>query len=324
MTIDAQWTKKAALEAGFDACGIAAAGPIPQQEWGLEEWLGSGREGGMHYMEEHTAERRDPTVLVAGAKSVVSVLLGYKPSRELGVKPRIAQYAYGEDYHERMKRMLYRLLAMLRERYPAFEARPFVDTAPISDKYWAVRAGLGWRGKNTLLVNSELGSYCYIGELVTTAEASHYDSPVAEGCGTCELCVQACPNRAIVCASVRAGGTQVDARRCASYHTIENRDASLPQWVRLSGYAFGCDCCALVCPYNHRAAVRYELTEADLGRLALLADCDEATFKRATRHSAMNRIKYSQWQRNVAAARGKAEEGGGGEEEGGCRIIAKT
>lgn len=317
MTIDAQWTKEVALEVGFDACGIAAAGPIPQQEWGLEEWIDNGRQGGMRYMEEHIAERCDPRVLMAGARTVVSVLLGYKPTQEMQQEPKIAQYAYGEDYHERMKRMLYRLLAMLRERYADFEARPFVDTAPISDKYWAVRAGLGWRGKNTLLVNARLGSYCYIGELVSPAEASHYDSPVAEGCGACRLCVRACPNHAIVPASAEAGGTQVDARRCASYHTIENRDASLPEGLRLSGYAFGCDCCEVVCPYNRQAAARYELTEADLKRLSLLPDCDEATFRRATRHSAMNRIKYSQWQRNVAAARGKAGEGGRGEKERG-------
>jgi epoxyqueuosine reductase len=299
MTLDAQLIKEAAMQVGFDACGIAAAASIPRDEWDLREWLADGRQADMHYMEEHVDKRYDPTLLFPGAKSVISVLLGYKPSARMQGTHQIAQYAYGEDYHERMKRMLYQLLSQLKENYPQLEARPFVDTAPISDKYWAVQAGLGWRGKNTLLVNPKLGSYCYIGELVTTFEADHYDTPMRNGCGDCKLCVHACPNHAIVSSPLPRVGTQVDARRCASYHTIENRAEQLPDGIQLSGYAFGCDCCQLVCPYNQQAMVRYELTEEHKQELEALPSADEKTFKKATKHSALNRIKYAQWKRNL-------------------------
>lgn len=299
MILDAQWIKSTAMSVGFDACGIAVAAPIPKDAWDLNEWLADGRQADMHYMEEHVDMRYDPTMLLPGAKSIISVLLGYKPSSRMQGEHKIAQYAYGEDYHERMKRMLYQLLAAIKERYPDFEARPFVDTAPISDKYWAVQAGLGWRGKNTLLVNPVLGSYCYIGELVTTVEADAYDRPIPNGCQDCDLCVKACPNHAIVLSPLPTVGTQVDARRCASYHTIENRAAELPADIRLSGYAFGCDCCQLACPYNQQAAVRYNLTKERKQELESLSSADEKTFKKATKHSAMNRIKYPQWLRNT-------------------------
>ena len=298
MLLDAQWIKQTALALGFDACGLAEAAPIPRSQWDLQEWLAEGRHAEMHYMEEHVAKRYDPTLLVPGAKTVISVLLGYKPSALMEGDVKIAQYAYGEDYHERLKGLLYRLLSALGDRYPELQGRPFVDTAPISDKYWAVQAGLGWRGRNTLLVNPTLGSYCFIGELVVTLAADAYDTPLPDGCGTCERCLKACPNHAIVPSPLPAVGTQVDARRCASYHTIENRAETLPPDVKLSGYAFGCDCCQLACPYNVDAATRYQLTDADKERLGSLAQADEASFKKATRHTALNRIKYCQWQRN--------------------------
>ena len=299
MLLDAQWIKQTALALGFDACGLAEAAPIPRSQWDLQEWLAEGRHADMHYMEEHVAKRYDPTLLVPGAKTVISVLLGYRPSALMEGAVKIAQYAYGEDYHERLKGLLYRLLSALGDRYPELQGRPFVDTAPISDKYWAVRAGLGWRGRNTLLVNPTLGSYCFIGELVVTLAADAYDTPLPDGCGTCERCLKACPNHAIVPSPLPAVGTQVDARRCASYHTIENRAEALPPEVKLSGYAFGCDCCQLVCPYNLQAEIRYHLTPERQEQLQNLQDADEKTFKHATKHSPLNRIKYSQWLRNL-------------------------
>ncbi len=299
MLLDAQWIKQTALALGFDACGLAEAAPIPRSQWDLQEWLAEGRHADMHYMEEHVAKRYDPTLLVPGAKTVISVLLGYRPSALMEGAVKIAQYAYGEDYHERLKGLLYRLLSALGDRYPELQGRPFVDTAPISDKYWAVRAGLGWRGRNTLLVNPTLGSYCFIGELVVTLAADAYDTPLPDGCGTCERCLKACPNHAIVPSPLPAVGTQVDARRCASYHTIENRAEALPPEVKLSGYAFGCDCCQLVCPYNLQAEIRYHLTPERQEQLQNLQDADEKTFKHATKHSPLNRIKYPQWLRNL-------------------------
>ena len=299
MLLDAQWIKQTALALGFDACGLAEAAPIPRSQWDLQEWLAEGRHADMHYMEEHVAKRYDPTLLVPGAKTVISVLLGYRPSALMEGAVKIAQYAYGEDYHERLKGLLFRLLSALGDRYPELQGRPFVDTAPISDKYWAVQAGLGWRGRNTLLVNPTLGSYCFIGELVVTLAADVYDTPLPDGCGTCERCLKACPNHAIVPSPLPAVGTQVDARRCASYHTIENRAETLPPDVKLSGYAFGCDCCQIACPYNLQAEIRYHLTPERQEQLQNLQDADEKTFKHATKHSPLNRIKYPQWLRNL-------------------------
>lgn len=299
MLLEAQWIKQTALALGLDACGLAVAAPILRSQWGLTEWLADGRQAEMHYMEEHVPLRYDPTLLLPGARTVISVLLGYKPSSLMQGPVKIAQYAYGEDYHEHLKRLLYQLLSALCARYPDIQGRPFVDTAPISDKYWAVQAGLGWRGKNTLLVNPLLGSYCYIGELVVTLPADTYDSPLPDGCGDCDRCLKTCPNQAIVTSPLPAVGTQVDARRCASYHTIENRADTLPSNIKLSGYAFGCDCCQLTCPYNQTAAVRYTLTDERKAQLEALADADSSTFRRATKHSALNRIKHPQWLRNL-------------------------
>ena len=284
---------------GFDACGIAEATVLTDDELHLRPWLEEGCHAEMGYMAEHVDMRYDPRLLLPGARSVISVLLGYKPSQRMVGKAKIAQYAYGQDYHERVKEMLYRLIATIREAYPDFEAKPCVDTVPISDRAWAVRAGLGWRGRNTLLVNPELGSYCYVGELVTTAEVDEYDRQIENGCGECHRCVEACPNGCLV--PLKNGGYWNDARRCASYHTIENRAETLPDDVRLSGYAFGCDCCQLVCPYNVRAEVRFQLDDDKKKRLESLAESDEATFRKATRHTALNRIKFRQWSRNISS-----------------------
>ena len=299
MVLNSQSIKEAAQAVGFDACGIAEATVLTDDELHLRPWLEEGCHAEMGYMAEHVDMRYDPRLLLPGARSVVSVLLGYKPSQRMEGKAKIAQYAYGQDYHERVKEMLYRLIATIREAYPDFEAKPCVDTVPISDRAWAVRAGLGWRGRNTLLVNPKLGSYCYVGELVTTAEVDEYDRQIENGCGECHRCVEACPNGCLV--PLKNGGYWNDARRCASYHTIENRAETLPDDVRLSGYAFGCDCCQLVCPYNVRAEVRFQLDDDNKKRLESLAESDEATFRKATRHTALNRIKFRQWSRNISS-----------------------
>ena len=319
--------KEAAAAVGFDACGIAAAAPLTEEEWGYDEWLRNGYQADMAFMEQHRDMRRDPSLLVPGAQSVIVVLLGYKPSQHMQGDARIAQYAYGEDYHERIKRMLYQLIAAIRQRYPDFEAKPCVDTVPISDKQWARRAGLGWIGRNTLLVNPSLGSYCNIGELVTSYPADRYDTPLENGCGDCRACADACPNhalserransfampsqsmvttegsnKALTHSSIQAfKHSQIpllDANRCASYHTIENRAETLPPDIHLSGYAFGCDICQLVCPYNQTAAVRYTLTDEHKSQLEALADADPAAFRRATKHTALSRIRHTQWLRN--------------------------
>lgn len=329
-TLSSSFVKEAAIRVGFDACGIAVASPLTEEEWGYEEWLRRGYQADMAYMEQHRDKRSDPTLLVPGARSVIVLLSGYKPSQTMQDRvsgARIAQYAYGEDYHERIKRMLFQLIAAIRQRYPDFEAKPCVDTVPISDKQWARRAGLGWIGRNTLLVNPVLGSYCNIGELVTPSPADSYDTPIENRCGDCRACVAACPNHALsesranlfVLPSQSMVTTEgsnkalthsqinelthssiplLDANRCASYHTVENRAETLPPDIRLSGYAFGCDICQLVCPYNQTAEVRYTLTDERKAQLEALDDADPTAFKRLTKHTALSRIRHSQWQRN--------------------------
>lgn len=337
-TLSSSFVKEAAIRVGFDACGIAVASPLTEEEWGYEEWLRRGYQADMAYMEQHRDKRSDPTLLVPGARSVIVLLSGYKPSQTMQGRvsgARIAQYAYGEDYHERIKRMLFQLIAAIRQRYPDFEAKPCVDTVPISDKQWARRVGLGWIGRNTLLVNPVLGSYCNIGELVTPSPADSYDTPIENRCGDCRACVDACPNRALsesiansfampsqsmvttVGSNKALTHSQInelthshinelthssipllDANRCASYHTVENRAETLPPDIRLSGYAFGCDICQLVCPYNQTAEVRYTLTDERKAQLEALADANPTAFKRLTKHTALSRIRHSQWQRN--------------------------
>ena len=256
---------------------------VVKEEFHLDEWIAHGVHADMHYMEQYRDLRTDPRVLHPGARTVISVLLGYKPSRRMEGPARIAQYAYGEDYHQRVKRMLYQFISSLRTHYPDFEARPCVDTAPISDKLWAARAGLGWIGRNTLLINPTLGSYCFIGELVTTSPADLYDKPIENRCGNCHACIDACPNKALTHSSINklthSTIPLLNARCCASYHTIENRAETLPPQIHLSGYAFGCDCCQLVCPYNQAAPARFTLTDERKAQLEALADADPATFK---------------------------------------------
>ena len=327
--------KQLAAEVGFSDCGIARADALTEEEYPLDAWLAAGYQADMQYMERNVAMRRDPRLLVEGARSVISLVLAYKPDRQMEGTPRIAQYAYGEDYHERLKRMMYQLIAEIKEQYPDFEGRPFVDTAPISDRHWAVRAGLGWIGRNTLFVHPRFGSYCFLSEIVTTAEIDNSKFKIGNSkldCADCRLCVDACPNQAIVTPLLRRppleGGAALrrglsncpsdsnpgqntkykiqnllDARRCTSYNTIENRADALPESLNTQGYAFGCDICQLVCPYNQNAPAAETLPDDRKAQLEALPDADEATFRRFSKHSAISHISYSQWQRNIQKAK---------------------
>lgn len=302
--INSALIKQLAATEGFSDCGIARAERLGEEEYPLDEWLEAGCQADMHYMERNAEMRRDPRLLVDGAQTVISLVLAYKSDNQMDGNCRISQYAYGEDYHTRLKRMMFSLMAAIKEKYPDFEGRPFVDTAPISDRHWAVRAGLGWIGRNTLFVHPRYGSYCFLGEIVTSAVADNYDKMNSYNqCGECNRCVQACPNNAIV--TSRFGAAMVDARRCTSYNTIENRADTLPEGLDTKGYAFGCDICQSVCPYNRQAPAAWHLDEQRRAELESLADADEATFRRLTKNSAMNRIKYTQWQRNIEKAKTK-------------------
>lgn len=307
--IDSRLIKALAKDIGFSDCGIAKADRLDEEEYPLDAWVAEGFCADMEYMRRNGEMRHDPRRLVEGAKSVVSLVVAYKPDRTIEGGHKIAQYAYGEDYHERLKRMMYQLIAAIRETCPHFEARPFVDTAPISDRHWAVRAGLGWIGHNDLFIHPRYGSYCFLGEIVTTAEIDNYDCPTAASspCGDCLLCVEACPNHAIIAKEINKPIQKgepcihffVDARRCNSYNTIENRAETLPDELNTAGYIFGCDICQLACPYNKDVPPSYLLTDNRKQELESLAYTDEQTFRKWVKHSAINRIKHPQLLRNI-------------------------
>lgn len=308
--IESTFIKSAALTVGFDDCGIARATRLDDSEFPLERWLAEGYHADMHYMERNAEMRRDPRLLVPDARSVISLVVAYRPDRQTEGACRTAQYAYGEDYHERLKRMMYSLIAIIKERYADFLARPFVDTAPISDRHWAVRAGLGSIGRNTLFFHRRYGSYCHLCELVTTSEIDCYDMPEVKPplCGECNRCVDACPNHAIVC--LPDGAYVVDARRCTSYNTIENRATELPPQLDTRGYIFGCDICQLVCPRNANAAVALYLDDDRKAQLEGLPDMDEPSFRKFRKHTPLDRINYQQLQRNIEHQKNEGSRSG--------------
>lgn len=324
-----QFVKEAATNVGFSDCGIARADRLSEEEYPLDEWLAEGYNADMEYMGRNAEMRRDPRLLVDGARSVISLVLAYKPDRMMEGVLKIAQYAYGEDYHERLKRMMYQLIAAIKVRYPDFEGRPFVDTAPISDRHWAVRAGLGWIGKNTLFIHPRYGSFCFLGEIVTSAPFDHYSNnrnsklsklsnnpstvqgDLQSPCADCSLCVDACPNHAIITKPTQPTTFNsqlstlnlIDSRRCTSYNTIENRNDNLPADLNTRGYIFGCDICQLVCPYNKDVSPAFSLSDERKQQLEALASADEECFNKFRKHSPLSRIKHNQLLRNIDKAK---------------------
>lgn len=248
--------RQAALDAGFSLCGIARARPLSECEPFLDEWIRQGYESGLEYMRRNVRKRLDPSLLSEGAKTVVVCAVNYKNTAwDRTARPGIASYAYARDYHTTIKDMLSEVLARVQETYPAVNGRCFTDTAPILEKAWAVEAGLGWRGKNSLLVTPRYGSFVLLGEILLDAECEGYDASCltadpehsGEGCGNCTRCIDNCPTGAI-----RAPGI-VDTGRCIARLTIER----LPEGVTvapdgLHGWIFGCDTCQSWCPRNAR------------------------------------------------------------------------
>lgn len=234
---------------GFDACGVARPQLLTSNTRRLKEWIDAGNVASLDYMCRNIDKREDITQMVEGAKSVIVCAVSYKSDVNShytsSTRGKIASYACNGDYHKTIKKMLLRMLSSLKELYPDVEGRAFVDSAPIFEKQYAVNAGLGWIGRQSLLVSPTLGTYILLGELVINCQVDRYDKPIEEvGCAECRRCVEACPNGAI-----NADRT-IDARRCISCQTIEQRNV---KGIDLHGWIFGCDECQMCCPYNQKA-----------------------------------------------------------------------
>ncbi len=237
--------KNTACELGFDYCGISKAEFMEEEARQLENWLNRGMHGKMKYMENHFDKRTNPTLLVEGAKSVISLLYNYYPEKKQRADaPQISKYAYGEDYHFVIKDKLKELVFRLQEQIGNFHGRVFVDSAPVLEKAWAKRSGLGWIGKHSNLINRSMGSFFFIAEIICDLECVP-DGPIKDYCGTCTRCIDACPTDAIVQPYV------VDGSKCISYFTIELRE-EIPQEMKgkFENWMFGCDICQDVCPWN--------------------------------------------------------------------------
>lgn len=249
-----QQIKQKAQELGFLSCGISKADFLEEEAPHLEAWLRAGRHGKMRYMENHFDKRLDPRLLVPGAKSVISLLLNYYTTtvQKHADAPKLSMYAYGEDYHHVIKDKLYLLLHFIQSLTGKVGGRAFVDSAPVLDRAWARKSGLGWIGKNGNLISKQTGSYFFIAELVVDVELE-FDGPVTDHCGTCTACMDACPTQAIVDARV------VDGSKCISYLTIELKDAIPDEFKnKMDNWMFGCDVCQQVCPWNRFSTPHHE------------------------------------------------------------------
>ena len=292
--------KQEAQRLGFLQCGISKAGFLEEEAPRLEKWLNAKMHGEMSYMANHFDKRLDPTKLVDGAKSVITVLLNYFPeeTQKDAKVPKISKYAYGNDYHHVIKGKLKELVDFINEEIGEVDGRAFVDSAPVMDKAWAAKSGLGWIGKNANLIHPKNGSFFFIGELILDIELEP-DKPIHDHCGTCTACIDACPTEAIVAPYV------VDGSKCISYFTIELKDA-IPTSMKgqFDDWAFGCDTCQDVCPWNRFSKPHSEsqfnphsdmldMTKQDWEELT------EDVFKKVFQKSAVKRTKFAGLKRNI-------------------------
>ncbi|MDB4539863.1 tRNA epoxyqueuosine(34) reductase QueG [Saprospiraceae bacterium] len=286
---------------GFDQVAFARAEKMDKEEQRLETWLNQGNHGQMSYLENHFDMRVDPTKLVPGAKTVISLLFNYYPKEEISTDNnfKIARYAYGKDYHKFIRKKLKTLLFEIQEQVGPIQGRAFVDSAPILERDWARRSGLGWTGKNTLLLNKQRGSYFFLAELIIDLELE-YDHPIQDHCGTCTRCIDACPTDAI-----SPSGYVVDGSKCISYLTIELKD-KLPEEFQnsMKDWIFGCDICQEVCPWNRFSTPNQESRLSPKAELMNMKKSDweelsEEVFEQIFEGSAVRRTKYEGLKRNI-------------------------
>ena len=287
---------------GFDACGIASATVLESESALVEQWLYEGREGEMSYLTRNKEKRYDPRLLVEGTKSIVTVLYNYYPKQQIGDGEhfKIAKYAYGADYHDVLKRKLRQLLERIETQTGKLDGvRVFVDSAPVLDRAWAVRCGLGFVGKNTTLIHPKKGSFFFIGHLFLPVALAETGQELTNRCGRCTKCLDACPTHAL------EAPFHIDARKCISYLTIEYIGSLADMDPRtFKGWMYGCDICQDVCPYNRFALPNLEPEFQPSERLMAMHEDDwkhlsEADFKALFKHSAVQRAGYEGLKRNI-------------------------
>lgn len=296
-TLIKSWTR----ELGFDYCGIARAQKLGDDARRLEQWLHQGRHGLMQYMENHFDLRVDPTLLVPGAKSVITLLLNYFPAEQPAENDiRISKYAYGQDYHEVIRSKLKQLLQRMQEQIGEVQGRGFVDSAPVLERSWAQRSGLGWIGKNGNLITRQQGSFLFIATLITDLPLQCDDPFAKDYCGSCRRCIDACPTGAIISDKV------VDGSKCISYFTIELKEQLIPDEVKgkFNNWMFGCDVCQDVCPWNRFSRPSNEAMLAPLPQILNFTtrdweDLTEESFREIFRNSPLKRSRYAGIKRNL-------------------------
>lgn len=307
MSYNTRLVREAVRELGFDFCGIARARRLDDDARRLEEWLNQGFHGSMQYMENHFDLRIDPTKLVPGAKSVITLLKNYYPEQQQQKDtPGIAKYAYGNDYHDVIRAQLRQLLEKLSAEIGEIQGRGFVDSAPVLERSWAQQSGLGWIGRNGNLITRSSGSFFFIATLITDLELD-YDDPIAKDyCGSCRRCIDACPTQAILPNKV------VDGSKCISYFTIELKAELIPeeQKGQFNNWMFGCDTCQDVCPWNRFSKPHHEPAFSPIPEILNLSTRDwenltEQQFREVFRHSPLKRSKYNGIRRNLRFIREK-------------------
>lgn len=294
-----RWIEEEALRLGFDAVGFAKAERLIEDEQRLSAWLKQGFHGEMAYMENHFDKRLDPRLLVDGAQTVITFIKNYYP--EYYTFPssyRIARYAYGQDYHEVIRAQLNTLIAGMREQIGAIQARGFVDSAPVLERSWAVRSGLGWVGKNGNLITKKQGSYFFIATLITDLVLEPSATRVTDYCGTCTRCIDACPTDAIL------PDRRINGSQCISYFTIELKQSEINSHKPWSDWIFGCDICQEVCPWNRFSTATEEKQFKPIDALMNLSDddfdrIDATAFAALFKGSPIKRSKFNGFKRNL-------------------------
>ena len=293
--------KEQASRLGFEYCGIAKAQMMDDDARKLESWLNANMHGQMKYMENYFDLRVDPRKLVPGAKSVITLLKNYYPDQQQQEDtPKISKYAFGKDYHEVIKSKMKSFLQLLRDEIGEINGRGFVDSAPVLERSWAQRSGLGWIGKNGNLLTKESGSFMFIATLITDLELQYDDLFAKDYCGSCTRCIDACPTDAIL------PGKIVNGSKCISYFTIELKDMLIPEEMKgkFKDWAFGCDVCQDVCPWNRFSKPNTEIEFSPIPEVLNLTskeweEMTEETFKKIFKNSPLSRAKWKGLQRNI-------------------------